>query len=84
MSEYFSNIFLTSLLFTICFSLGSGGFDTHVLHQVFDWIRLHYTHRGTHYELLYAARFLVTAANVVTEAFACLVGISGGFHSGSD
>ena len=59
-------------------------FDTHVLHQVFDRIRLHYTHRGTHYELLYAAQFFVTAANVVTEAFACLVGISGGFHSGSD
>ena len=47
-------------------------FDTHVLHQVFDWIRLHYTHRGTHYELLYAARFFVTAADVVTEAFAGL------------
>ncbi len=59
-------------------------FDTHVLHQIFDWIRLHYTHRGTHYELLYAAQFFVTAANVVTEAFAHLVGISGGFHSGSD
>jgi hypothetical protein len=59
-------------------------FDTHVLHQVFDRIRLHYTHRGTHYELLYAAQFFVTSANVVTEAFARLVGISGGFHSGSD
>ncbi len=56
-------------------------FDTHVLHQVFDQIRLHYTHRGTHYELLYAAQFFVT---VVTEAFAHLVGISGGFDSGSD
>ena len=59
-------------------------FDTHVLHQVFDWIQLHYTHRGTHYELLYAAQFFVTAANVVTEAFAHLVGISGGFHNRSD
>ncbi len=59
-------------------------FDTHVLHPVFDWIRLQYTHRGTHYELLYTAWFFVTAANVVTEAFARLVGISGGFHSGSD
>jgi hypothetical protein len=28
--------------------------------------------------------FFVTAANVVTEAFARLVSISGGFHSGSD
>ncbi len=59
-------------------------FDNHVLHQVFDWIQLHYTHHGTHYELLYAAQFFVTAADVVTEAFAHLVGISVGFHSGSD
>jgi hypothetical protein len=59
-------------------------FDTHVLHQVFDRIRLHYTHRGTHYELLYAAQTFVTAADVVTEAFARLVSISGGFHSGSN
>ncbi len=28
--------------------------------------------------------FFVTAADIVTEAFARLVGISGGFHSGSD
>ncbi len=58
-------------------------FDTHVLHQVFDWILLHYIHRGTHYELLYAAQFFVTAANVVIEAFARLANISGGFHSRS-
>ncbi len=38
----------------------------------FVWIQLHYTHRGTHNELLYAARFFVTAADVVTEAFAGL------------
>jgi hypothetical protein len=54
-------------------------FDTHVLHQVFDRIRLHYTHHGTHYELLYAEGLFVTAADVVTEGFARLVGISGGF-----
>ncbi len=59
-------------------------FDTHVLHQVFDRIRLHYTQCDTHYELLYAARFFVTAADVVTDVFAHLVGISGNFHSGSD
>ncbi len=59
-------------------------FDTHVLHQVFDRAQLHYTHHDTHYELLYAAQFFVTAANVVTEAFARLVGISGSFHSRSD
>ena len=25
-------------------------FDTHVLHQVYDRIILHFSHRGTHYE----------------------------------
>jgi hypothetical protein len=48
-------------------------FDTHVLHQVYDRIILHFSHRGTHYEPSLCSTIFVTTADVVTEAFACLV-----------
>lgn len=49
-------------------------FDTHVLHQVYDLIILHFSHRGTHYEPSLRSTIFVSVS----------LGISGGFHSGSD
>ncbi len=54
-------------------------FDTHVLHQVYDRIILHFSHRGTHYEPSLRSTFFVTAADVVTEALARLVGYQSRF-----
>ncbi len=49
-------------------------FDTHVLHQVYDRIILHFLTMVLIMSFLYAVQFFVTAADVVTEAFARLVG----------
>jgi hypothetical protein len=48
--------------------------DTHVLHQVYDLIILHFSHCGTHYEPSLRSTIFVSVWS----------GIRGSFHSGSD